>query len=555
MSTLSACAAGSTASAIRPADPTYADAVGAPECRPVDDFAEPLAVDWQPDKRADLEVAMHAGIAVVAYDCTAIRLLPACRVEGSYGFIGTTRKEQIIRLDKADELGVNLPFSGAALKGKLAADMQRGATLDVALMMVGKRVATHGQASVVDLVGDCSGATHIVHSATVGAFAMATGTKAHVETAVELFGAGGHGSSDSAKDVSSKDGSLDDCRKATPDDTSPQGQCSAIVRLQLRRIGSAVPNARNGGLAHDPCPTGLVLSEGKCTTPAVEAPHLCAYGDASDCKAQCDRGDPGSCANLALMYDVGTGVKTDTLRASQLFETACEVGNAPACGRLGEMFLAGSGPAVDEGRAREFLQRGCADGWMPACTRLGELERKANAGVNVLAQFDRACRGGDGNGCANLGYTVAQGWGTPADPVKAATLYTVGCTEGSQRSCTLLGEAYEKAQGVAGDDVHAATLYKQACDADYADGCSRLSMFAFAGRGGLAKSDARGIELIERACKLGERGVCLVLAMRLSTGLGVAKDPARAVELLRTTCAAGEPMACKLLSSPAAPTP
>jgi hypothetical protein len=179
----------------------------------------------------------------------------------------------VIRLNSADELGANLPFSGLTLKGELAAEMQRGATLDVALMMVGKRVATHGKASTVDLLGDCAGATHIVHWATVGAFAMA---------------------------------------------------------------------------------------------PVVDAPHLCNYGDAADCKTQCDRGDPGSCANLALMYDVGTGVKTDTLRAAQLFETACEAGNAPACGRLGEMFLAGSGPAADEGRAREFLRRGCSAGSMPA---------------------------------------------------------------------------------------------------------------------------------------------------------------------------------------------
>ena len=29
--------------------------------------------------------------------------------------------------------------------------------------------------------------------------------------------------------------------------------------------------------------------------------HLCAYGDADDCKAQCDAGDAGSCANLASL--------------------------------------------------------------------------------------------------------------------------------------------------------------------------------------------------------------------------------------------------------------
>src|SRR5580700_9362941 len=100
LSTLAGCGGGSAASAIRPADLTYADAVGPGQCR---------AIDWPPEKRVDLEVAMRQGIPVVAYDCKSIRLLPECKVDGSYGFVGTTTKEQVIRLDNADELSANLP--------------------------------------------------------------------------------------------------------------------------------------------------------------------------------------------------------------------------------------------------------------------------------------------------------------------------------------------------------------------------------------------------------------------------------------------------------------
>jgi TPR repeat protein len=110
------------------------------------------------------------------------------------------------------------------------------------------------------------------------------------------------------------------------------------------------------------------------------------------------------------------------------------------------MFLAGSGPAVDEGRAREFLRRGCSGGSMAACTRLGDLERKTGLEVNVLAMFERACRGGDGEGCASYGLMFGRGEGMPADQAKAVTYYTLGCDQGSQRACTLLGEANAKAR-------------------------------------------------------------------------------------------------------------
>ena len=543
---VAACGAGSTASSIRPSEITYAQAVGAAECRPVDDLPEPLAVDWRPEVRSDLEVAMHDGLSVVAYDCNTIRLCLGAGAEGSYGFVGTTTKEQVIQLDNSDELKANLPFSGAALSAKLGGDMARGATLDIALVMVGKRVASRRLFTTADLQGDCAGATHFVQSATVGAFSMQTGARARVHSAAELFSVGVEGASASTRSVRNQDGSLEDCRKSTPDAQALQGQCGAILRLQLRRLGMA---ASESDIAeHNPCPKGFALAAGKCTLTTAGVAHLCAYGDADDCKAQCDAGDAGSCANLGLMYDVGRGLKADTLRAAELFQTACEKGNAPSCGRLGEMFLAGSGPAADEVRAREFLRRGCQGGWFEACTHLGALERKANATINVVALWTRSCTGGDGEGCTSLGFLHTHGLGVPLDLAKAAASYRQGCDLGSVRGCGLLGEAYEKGQGVAPDERHAVELYRRACDAGGWMGCSGLSNMYFRGGASLEKNDARGMEFLSRACTLGAQGACLGVGMRYLNGVGVAKDQARGRDILQHACSAGEKNACALLS-------
>ena len=78
------------------------------------------------------------GVAVVHYDCESVKLLGECHVDGNYGFVGITRKEQVVSLANADEAKANLPLNG----GAIGASMQRGAALDVALVMVGKDTAS-----------------------------------------------------------------------------------------------------------------------------------------------------------------------------------------------------------------------------------------------------------------------------------------------------------------------------------------------------------------------------------------------------------------------------
>lgn len=84
-------------------------------CTSAAGHGEPLVVDWQPGQRVDLEAAMKDGVALVHYDCKTIRLVRGCRIEGGYGFMATTTKEEVVRLVNADEVRANLPLSGPKL--------------------------------------------------------------------------------------------------------------------------------------------------------------------------------------------------------------------------------------------------------------------------------------------------------------------------------------------------------------------------------------------------------------------------------------------------------
>ncbi len=96
---------------VRPKDPTYEQAAGgdtSATCTKVGDEGKPLVVDWNPAERSDLEAALKkrtdGGVVVVHYDCKGIQLLQDCKVDGTYGYIGTTAQEQVISLNNADEV-------------------------------------------------------------------------------------------------------------------------------------------------------------------------------------------------------------------------------------------------------------------------------------------------------------------------------------------------------------------------------------------------------------------------------------------------------------------
>lgn len=120
-----------------------------------------------------------AGSKVPTFDCQRFELLRQCRLSGSYGFAGVSRKEDVIQLTSSDELSANLPLSGA----KLGAQLERGVSIDLALITIGRKASTLEAASRHELLGDCRGASHFVRAvlptgqAAGGGTGMATGKR------------------------------------------------------------------------------------------------------------------------------------------------------------------------------------------------------------------------------------------------------------------------------------------------------------------------------------------------------------------------------------------
>lgn len=518
---LAACGAGTLTQAVRPEAQTAAQAQGeAASCSAVSREGKPLVVDWKPEQRMDLEVAMQAGVAVVAYDCKRLELLSDCHADGSYGFKGVVLKQQVIRLADSDEIRLNLPLSGASLAAKISGELERGATLDLATALVGNQTSTRMTVTRADLKGRCDGATHFVRGANVGAFVMETGEKANAKAAADIFMASAAAGSGSSKLARQEDGRLDACQKGTAEGDKPPQNCGAIVRLHLVGISDtpapaapAKANAKFVGVAEeeDACPAGMVISEGKCTKPSAAADrHVCRRGDVPDCTAQCDKGEATSCARAASAYLSGTGVGEDAGKAAALYKKSCDLGYARGCSNYGALLSKGTGVAKDDGAAAR--------------------------------SFEKACGGGEAVGCFNLAAMTFEGRGVPKDASRATALFKQACDAGSAAGCVNLGAAYDDGAGVPKDPAKALALFKRACEGDQAEGCTNLGVMYSSGSNADPKAAASAYL---RGCTAGSATSCERMGKRYQEGNGVDKDEAKGAEMLRRSCELGNKAACK----------
>ncbi|MFV8749473.1 tetratricopeptide repeat protein [Nannocystaceae bacterium ST9] len=514
------CKAGAVGKFVEPDQPEAGEAMGELTCSEDQKRAEPLIVDWSSDDRTDLEVAMRDGIVVASYDCNSFRVLENCRAAGGYSFAGVGRKQDVVQIVGRDELHANFPIG----KAKFAAALDRGSTIDVALVTVGKHRTSAFQVARPDLQGDCEGATHFVGSALVGAFAVGTGTRGHVSSVAEVFEIGDIGGSSTSEQQSlNRDGDLAACEAANPSDPSPPPQCQAILRVELVALVDTPGEPPQAGGPPQPkpleqvCPNGFVLEGSKCALASEAKAYRCAPDDAAACTTQCEAGSAESCHNLAVMIDYGhAGVGKDREQAKALYAKACEGGNSASCTSLAYRLDWKAEPE----RVAGLLQKSCDDDDAMSCRVLGnelirgvQFGKDSGRGEQLLG---RACAMAETYACGDLAWFLWTGRNQPKQAIEVAE---ADCTRGNGESCSIVGGWLSKCEdgrppGFVPADV-------KACET-YPNGDAGKSTLAF-----------------ERACRAGYVGACHVAADRHQRGKGVTTEMKIVVELLELGCPKG----------------
>ncbi|MDQ3367743.1 MAG: hypothetical protein M3680_20155, partial [Myxococcota bacterium] len=309
---VSGCPGSTPAQTVQPTVPTVAGADPGMRGPTIEACKTParhdlMVVDWSPEARGDLEVAMKEGVAVLAYDCRSAKLVPACSIVGTYGYIGTTRREKKIEMTTSDEVAANLPVGGLTWLSDVGGKLARDSAVLAQLVMVGKRSSAKKQASRTELDGGCEGATHFVRAATVGAFTVAAGSRAELAASASVLGKGAKAGSTSSTKIHAQDGDVESCATSKPDGKVPPDQCGAVVRIEIEPIGVAASVTPD--LAVATCAPGFAMADGACV--GLDKPHQCAPSDAAECAAQCEAGHAASCATLAVIHRDGTGGAKD----------------------------------------------------------------------------------------------------------------------------------------------------------------------------------------------------------------------------------------------------
>jgi serine/threonine protein kinase len=160
--------------------------------------------------------------------------------------------------------------------------------------------------------------------------------------------------------------------------------------------------------------------------------------------------------------------------------------------------------------------------------------------------LDKACTGGSGEACKDLGNMYHDGSGVGKDGLRAASLYSKSCSTSPPKGCTNLGVMYHNGDGVAQNDVRAGDLYSRACDAGDGIGCANLGNSYWNGSG-VAHDDTRAAALYSRACDIGIGAGCSSLGLCYGTGRGVGKDYDKAKQYFATGCKMGNSWGCDLL--------
>lgn len=206
------------------------------KCAVAKSRSRPLIVEWPSTDRAALEAASRRGLVVVRYLGCEMELLPRCHVEGEYRYTPVTPQSDRINIHNLDDLYAHVPLGAAKLEGELS---ERG-ELHVDMTIVGSYDATRAhEVDASKLAGDCQGATHVVGAMSAGAFSFYAGAATSAGGGVGAFGVGAGGKHAKSRAVLSQSGSVEACRRASRDDTSPPEGCGALVRVEVVELAPA----------------------------------------------------------------------------------------------------------------------------------------------------------------------------------------------------------------------------------------------------------------------------------------------------------------------------
>ena len=258
-------------------------------------------------------------------------------------------------------------------------------------------------------------------------------------------------------------------------------------------------------------------------------------GSAWDCEGReqcarfCDRKDWVGCTRLATTYWFPKEGQRDLGKAESIYRQACDGGEPLACFSLGRMYQDALAMRDKSAQAPELLHR-AAQG------------------------LERWCEQGTARSCMDLAAMYATGRGVERSPDRAAALQTKAagmleheCSAGTARACSSLALLPVALQGGSKDRARQMELIERACELGDKQACMRGGNILGMQAREQPEELARAAKLFGKACELDELVGCHAFAHLLHDGSGVPLDWKQSAELEKKACDGGFAPACREL--------
>ncbi len=219
---------------------------------------------------------------------------------------------------------------------------------------------------------------------------------------------------------------------------------------------------------------------------------------------------------------------------------ACDAGNAKECYSIGfRLDLVQN----DQLGAIKYYEKACTGGNGGGCTQLGHMYKNSKAIEHddskskkyykiAMKHYKKSCDNGDTDACEQLGanYNNAYG-GVQKDEQlathyygKAAKIYKKACYGGGDTSkCFSLANMYSYGNGVEQNDYTAAKYYIKACNDGYIRGCYSVGYLYSIGQG-VMQNSKEAYRYYMKAAKHGDPDAQLEIGTLYYSGQGVRKN-------------------------------
>lgn len=228
-------------------------------------------------------------------------------------------------------------------------------------------------------------------------------------------------------------------------------------------------------------------------------------------QAACDGTSEGFSRYKRALTPEGKALPTAMAMAKLVAKSAVKPADGKGCVELARIYNEGSGVRRDPVKAMAVIELACNRGVGAACRQWGDYHRQGNTGTvdtkAAVAAYERGCQLKDWASCAKLGFLHRIGQGVPKDGAKAVPFLSRACDNRYAPACAQMGTIYMTGNGVTKEPKKGMALYNRACSGGDALACANLGFNHLAGVGA-KKSERTALRFFEKGCKLNNRLSC-----------------------------------------------